>query len=164
MSHAPSWVFAILAALVVIGLLQTRPRSVSRARLLLMPMIIAAVSLLAVLQLLGPRPIALLFWLLGATVAVHRRRWLSASAEASFSASRELFLIAGSWLPLGLLMALFALRFIATGSLVRHPELVEHVFYVAAIGLGFGLIAGAFVARSLLIFGKASGPDQTLVE
>ena len=164
MSHVPLWVFAILAALVVIGLLQTRPRSLSRARLMFMPMIIAGVSLLAVMQLLGPRPVALLCWLLGAAVVLHRRRWLSVSAQASFSASREVFLIAGSWLPLSLLMALFALRFFATGSLVRHPELVDHASYAAAIGLGFGLIAGAFLARSVLIIGKASGPDQTLVE
>ncbi|MBQ0957970.1 hypothetical protein KAK06_03265 [Ideonella sp. 4Y11] len=164
MSNVPYWVFAILVGLVILGLLQARPSRASRGKVLTMPLVITLVSLSAIVQLFGWNLAALAAWGLGLSLLVAKRRLISFSAQASFSASQEVFLIPGSWLPLALLMGLFALRFFATGSLVRHPELAEQLSYAALIGLGFGVFAGAFVARSLLIFGRAYGPNKLIVD
>lgn len=158
MPKVPYWVFAIL------GLAQTRPASASRARVLVMPLVIAALSLSAIVQLFGASLAALAGWLVGLALPIARRELIGFSAQASFSASREVFLIPGSWLPLALLMGLFALRFFASASLARNPALAQRLPFAALIGLGLGLFAGALVARNLLILGKAYCPHKVIVD
>jgi len=84
--------------------------------------------------------------------------------DAVFLEPERKFQIAGSWVPLGLMMAIFALRFAATAAV--HMRLLGGGESLAAIGfaLGFGVLSGVFVARSILIFGKAYGRRENLAD
>ncbi|MDR6484904.1 DUF6622 family protein [Paraburkholderia terricola] len=160
MNHVPHWVLVLFVALLVIGLRQSRTHVASRGRLLVMPLIMAALSLNALIRLFGADAWACLFWV-GALVApiVVRRRF-SACVDAVYLEQERKFRIAGSWIPLGLMMAIFALRFAAT--MVAHMRLVEGGGVALGFALGFGVLSGAFVARSILIFGKAYGRRDSL--
>ena len=55
----------------------------------------------------------------------------------------------GSWLPLALMVALFAVKYIANVSLALHPALARDAAFAAACGLAYGGFSGLFLARSL---------------
>jgi len=69
LSNTPTWVFAVFAALIAIGLMQTRPRTVSRRRLIVLPVVVAGYSLYGVAMASGGSPLALAAWLLAVAAA-----------------------------------------------------------------------------------------------
>ena len=163
MSNPPLWVFLVLAALVVLGLRQTQPGTMSRGRLLLVPLVMAALSFSALSRLFGLSVLPVLAWAVGVLVPVVLRRPLLRQPGAAFSASRQVFEVQGSWLPLLLMLSIFALRFVATAGVHVDPDLATSTAFATVMAAAFGLPSGVFVARALLILGTAYGPRKVLV-
>src|SRR5438105_13321947 len=74
--RTPLWVWAILAALVVLGLTQMRDRLVSRSRLLVTPIGLGLYSLSGAASMFGARPEVVAAWLAGLALAVAANRIL----------------------------------------------------------------------------------------
>ncbi|MBV9892117.1 MAG: hypothetical protein JO090_14680, partial [Rhizobacter sp.] len=109
LSHTPSYVWAILAALVVLGSLQLRAQRMSRGRLLVAPVAMGALSLWSVSTAFGAKPAVVAAWLLGigaASLANRALRW-----PREVAGDGEAFVVAGSPWPLALMLAIFALRY-----------------------------------------------------
>src|SRR5256885_9751116 len=109
--HTPVWVWALLGTLIVFGLSQTRPQTIGRARAILLPLVMVLFSLNGALSTFTQMPVALVGWLAGywlalgiagAAVAVRGASWLQASRQ---------FQIPGSWVPLLLIVSLFATKY-----------------------------------------------------
>jgi hypothetical protein len=161
LEHTPVWVWLVLAALVALGLIQTRGRTVSRARAYTLPFVFIALSLSGVVRGAGSFPIALAAWTAGAAaawlllrraVAVRRASWLPAIAS---------FHVPGSWLPLTLIVGLFLLKYAAAVAQALHPGLgIDTGFQGATNGI-YGVFAGLFWARSwsLRALVRAAAPD-----
>lgn len=69
LSHTPTWVRVVFAGLVVLGFRQARPRTVSRRRLIVLPLAVAGSSLYGVALASGYSRLALAAWLLAMAVA-----------------------------------------------------------------------------------------------
>ena len=74
LSNTPTWVFAVFAALIAIGLMQTRPRTVSRRRLIVLPVVVAGYSLYGVAMASGGRCSARAICVQGCHTASRLRR------------------------------------------------------------------------------------------
>jgi hypothetical protein len=154
--HTPAWVWGQLAALVALGLWQTRPRAMSLARVSTLPLVLTALSLGGVLKAFGPAPVALVAWLAGALASLALARRAVAVRGASWSASGGRFNVPGSWLPLVLIVSLFALKYGAGASLALAPELATDTSFAGLCSLAYGTFSGVFLARALSLRSVAS--------
>ena len=147
--HTPAWVWGLLAALVALGLRQTRPLEMSLTRATVLPLVLAALSLSGVLRAFGHMPVALLAWAAGIAAALLLARNAVSVRGASWSASRRMLQVPGSWLPLALIISLFAVKYGAGASLALAPALASDITFAALCSLAYGSFSGLFLARAL---------------
>ena len=147
--HTPAWVWGLLAALVALGLLQTRPRELSLTRVTVLPLVLAALSFSGVLSAFGHMPVALAAWAAGLAAAPALARKVVSVRGAWWSPSRGRLHVPGSWLPLVLIVSLFALKYGAGVSLSLAPALASDASFAGLCSLAYGTFSGLFLARAL---------------
>ena len=147
--HTPAWVWGLLATLVALGLWQTRALEMSLARVTVLPLVLTALSLSGVLSAFGHMPVALGAWATGMAAAIGLARKAVSVRGASWSASRGLLQVPGSWLPLVLIVSLFAVKYGAGVSLALAPALARDITFAGLCSLAYGSFSGLFLARAL---------------
>ena len=155
LTHIPTWVWAIFASLIMMGIIQSRDQFASAKRLLILPLVWVAFGVWGIYSAFGLQAAPLVAWGIGLAVSatlVRRSGW---PGGARFDDERQLFFVPGSWLPLGLMMGIFVGKFALGMSLTMQPAVAHNI--VAAIGFSmtFGLLSGAFLGRSRAILGRA---------
>jgi len=161
LKHTPAYVWAILAALVVLGSLQMRDQLVGRTRMLLLPAVLGGYSLWSAASAFGVRWDVLAAWVVGMGTMLVAARWVQWPRQVEYLPERGVFAVGGSVIPLVVMVAVFAVRYVATVALVLHPQW-HGVASVAILGgLGYGLLSGVFAMRARTIFASA-GPDLRL--
>lgn len=162
-AHTPSWVWLLLAALVALGLMQARDHSLPRARVLLQPVALGALSLYSAMSALsassawpaaGAQVSILAIWWLGAALGLALNRRLMLPRKVSVQANGR-FAIGGSWSPLVLLMSIFLMRYVSGASLAIAPQLAGDVGFAITMCLAYGLPSGLLAARAWRILGHA---------
>jgi hypothetical protein len=131
----------------------------SRIRLLIAPLAMAALSLWSATTAFGARPAIVLAWLLGigaAWLANRALRW-----PRDIRSDGDVFVVAGSPWPLALMLAIFALRYAVAVSLVFHPEWRADSLFAVPMSLLYGALSGMFTARAVRIL--TSGPKARRV-
>jgi hypothetical protein len=158
----PSWVWGLLAALLLLGLWQTRPRTVARAQLLALPLALLALGLWSMRAGFVVQPSALVLWLvaLGALLALGQRlprppgaRWQSDTARLQ---------LPGSWLPMAMIVGIFTLRYAISVAQALHPawrSAPEVLLPVAAL---YGAMAGLLLGRALGLLRLTLAPHATI--
>jgi len=157
--HVPIWVFALLLLLIAFGLSQARPRAVALRRSLVLPLVLLVLSFAGVVSAFGLLPLPA--WALGVAAAVLALRGRFDVSAVRFSAATQRFDLPGSWLPLGLMMAIFALKFGVGVSLALHPELRHSAAFVAAVSAAYGVFSGVFLARAMSFWAVAKVATST---
>jgi hypothetical protein len=168
--HTPVRVWVLLAALVAFGLTQARDRTIGLTRASVLPTVLLLLSLAGIVgsfghgigiagggPLPGALPGALGAWLagIGAALALPRR-WIAARGATWSAATRQLH-VPGSGLPLALIVASFAVKYVAGVELAMHPSLAADLPFAATCSLAFGLFSGIFAARALALRRLALG-------
>ncbi len=160
--HTPVWIWGLLAGLVALGLSQTRRREMSLTRVTILPLVMVALSLSGVFGAFGPSAVALGGWAAGLGAALAFGRRLVAARGASFSEPTATIHVPGSWLPLVLIVALFAIKYGVGVSLAMHPALATDMPFAAAISLAYGCFSGLFLAQGLALRHLAKRPAGLL--
>ncbi len=145
----PPWVFVLFFALLAIGIMQSRPRSVSPARLAILPAAFVAFSLYGVLAAFGPHAAELIAWGSGIGAAVLAGRAMKPAAAVRWIESTHSFEVPGSWVPLTLMMTVFFARYAIAVSMAMHPALALEPLFGIVASLAYGLLSGMFLARAL---------------
>lgn len=118
-------------------------------------------ALFAVLLAFGAEPLAYAGWLAGVGAATLVNRRLCWPKHVSYAAETGLFRVQGSWPPLALMMAIFFTRYAVAVVTAMKPGLAASPVFAATVGIAYGALSGAFLARALRILG-ASTPGQQL--
>lgn len=160
----PAWVFVLFAALLALGLMQTRPRLLAPARVALLPAAFLAFSLYGVLSVFGASAPVLALWAAGIGAAVLLNRALKQPAGARWDAARGAFHVPGSWVPLGLMMVIFFARYAIAVSLAMQPALAGAAGFSAAAGFAYGVMSGTFLARALRVWAQRAEPSAHSVQ
>jgi NADH:ubiquinone oxidoreductase subunit 6 (subunit J) len=158
LQHVPVWVFGLLLALIALGVSQSFARSATLRRVTVMPLVLLGWSLSGVISSFGASPLgglALLAWAAGVGAAVLSLRGRLDVSAVEFSPATQHFQLPGSWLPLVLVLTLFALKFGAGMSLAMSPELRQSLPFVVTASLSFGAFSGVFLARALALWSLA---------
>jgi hypothetical protein len=158
LQHTPVWVFGLLLALIALGVSQSFPRSVTLQRITVLPLVLITWSLSGVTMSFGASPLggqALLAWVTGVAASVLLLRGRVDVSAVTFSAAARRFQLPGSWVPLVLMLSLFALKYGAGVSLAMTPQLRQSLPFVVTASLAFGAFSGVFLARTLALWSVA---------
>jgi uncharacterized membrane protein len=146
-SNTPLWVWPLLLYLLYVGWSRTGDRIVAPARLVIMPAVIVG---LALYNLVSPEPSfgMLLGFACGAAAgafagyAIGRRRVAERLGDGMLK-------IKGDWMPLVLIVAIFAVHYARGVALALHPALARDAAFLLAGATLSGLFAAMMVARTI---------------
>ena len=99
LQHTPIRVWALLGALIALGLTQARDREIGLLRATILPLAMVALSASGVLSAFGHFPVALGGWATGLAAALSLAREAVAARGARWSTETGLLHVPGSWLP-----------------------------------------------------------------
>ena len=156
LSQVPHWVWFLLVALIALGLSQTRDRWVSAARLRRMPLGFLAFSAWSTVGVFGWQALTVLGFLAGLSAT---RQLVVASGwpgAARHDASRDAYLVPGSWVPLAVMMGIFALKFLMGMTLAMSPQLAQQAGVVLGASALNGALGSLFLARSRNLMARSA--------
>ena len=152
LQHIPVWVYFLILGLIALGLQQTRTRHIPMRRLLGINIALTVFTLVGVVQQWRPTPwlaLGLISWSATGVLVAWALGQGPAPAGASYDVGTRRFTVPGSWLPLGLFMAIFASKF-AVGMLsATAPEALHSLQAAIGISALYGLFSGLLNARAL---------------
>lgn len=161
-AHVPVYVWALLVALLLLGQMQSRDRWVSRTRLAALPLIWLGYGFWSVASNLGQSEGVILAWALGLLVSLLGLTRQAAPSGSRFNAQTQQYFVPGSWLPLALMMAVFAAKFALSMSLSLKPEWTQQAEIAWGFSAGFGALGGVLLARAWRVLRLATGPVPAL--
>ena len=156
--HTPRWVFALFVLLLWLGARQLVAHDPGLNRVTLMPLAMGALSVYGLVSVFGDSPVALAGWAFAALIALTLvlRRLLPVTTR--YDAARRRFHVAGSAVPLALMMGIFLTKYTVGVALALHPELRRQAAFGLAVPLLYGAFSGVFAARALRMWRLASVP------
>lgn len=166
--QTPPWVGGLLAFLLVLGLSATRARDVSLPRLVLLPLAMGGLALWGVLSAFGGSGAArlaelLALWLgCGAAVLAIGMRAAPPAGTRYDAGARRLHL-PGSWMPMGLILAVFLMKYGIGVQLALEPALARDAAFATAVTALYGALSGLFAARTLRVLRLARNPAGSAV-
>jgi hypothetical protein len=157
--NTPVWVWALLVGLIVLGFSQTRSRKVALRKVVIMPIAMLIFSIVGTVSAFGVSFASVIPWLtaFGGTTALFG---MSKAPEGShFDSKDNLFSVPGSWLPMGIILAIFFSKFVVGASLAMQPNLQFELNFISAFSLLYGLFSGVFAGRTLRLIRMASAQE-----
>jgi len=145
-THTPLYVWAILAFLVSRGVMAMRERELAFKSLYIIPLLMLLLSLQYISMKFGLAPLPLGAWLAGACVA-GALAWRMGAARISAGSAPGRVTVAGSALPLLLMVSIFFTRYATAVALAIAPELAGQSLFMIAVCLLFGAFNGLFLGR-----------------
>ena len=157
--RTPAWVYGIGLALLAFGLLQTSTRHVRPAAARAPALILAIVSVTGVVGAFRGNGLVLVGWAAGAGAALALARaaglWRGVRAEAGR------IVLPGSWLPLVLMLAVFALRWATGVALAVQLALAGTLGFALGVAAASGAVSGLFLARGWMVREARAGRRAT---
>ena len=148
----PIQVWILLAGLIALGLSQVRTRTIGSKRAALVPAAFVVLSLAGVLSAFGASPVGLVAWAIGVASALLAGPRLLPRIAATWHAAGDTLRVSGSWLPLVLILCLFAIKYAAGVSLAVQPRLAGDTEFVAAFSFAYGVFSGLFATRGMQLW------------
>jgi len=152
LQHTPTWVWMAFIAVMTLGISQTRTREVSQGRATLLPLVMTILSLSGVLSAFSQVPLALAAWGVGLVLSFTVIGPVVAIKGATWLPEMRRFRIPGSWLPITLILGLFATKYSAGVSLALNHSLATDIPVATLLSLTYGVFAGIFLARARSLF------------
>lgn len=158
LSHTPVWVWGLLAALMALGLSQTRQRQVAPWRLLMLPLVLLGMGLWSMVPGFMALPLTAPAWLaaLGAGTALLAGR--AAPAGTTWLPATQRLRLPGSWMPMLLILVVFVLRYAANVGMAFNPGWRHAPEVLLPLALLYGGLGGLFLGRALALLKLTGAP------
>jgi hypothetical protein len=143
----PIWVYCLFAALMILGFSQSKTKALPLWRLALLPVILFFLGLSDLWRSFNAHPAAFGLWLLGIVIAFALTAKLFRPAAAEYNPSTQRYTVLGSWQPMVIILAIFALKYGVGVSLAMQPALKQSLHFILPIAALYGLLSGTFLAR-----------------
>jgi hypothetical protein len=158
LTHTPVYVWAMLAFFIYRGLAARRDRDVPVWTLLILPAVLLALAIQGILNHYGSAPAPLGSWLIAALCGAFAGA-LSLSPHA-VAVGQKGILMRGSWLPLVLVLAVFATKYCTEVLFVVEHDTMTSPAAVLGVCALYGLLTGFFMGR----LGKALWVYRSLMQ
>ena len=150
--HTPVWVWALLVGLIALGYSQTRSRTISLGRLVIIPVAMMVLSLYGTLSAFGPSPTVLGAWLAACAMVASLVALRTAPAGTAYDGVHRRYTIPGSWLPLVVILGIFCTKYAVGVTLAMHSAMAQHTLFATLVGTLYGLFSGFFAGRALRLW------------
>ncbi len=157
--HTPKWVFAVFFLLLWLGARQLLANNVSLSRVTLMPVAMGGLSVYGVISVFGDAFGPLLGWAAAAMVMLALVLQRPLPATTRYDAAERRFHVAGSPVPLMLMMGIFVTKYVVGAALAMHPELRQQAVLGLVVPVIYGAFSGVFVARAVRLWKLAIRTD-----
>jgi hypothetical protein len=146
LAKTPVYVWAILAFLIYRGVLASRDRDITVARMLVIPLLMLVLALQSIAVQFGVASVAMLAWI-AAMGAVVLQRWIFGRAGVVPAAAANTVRIRGSWAPLAMMMTVFMIKYVLAVTLAIQPQMAGDVVFAATVCGLLGLCNGYFLGQ-----------------
>lgn len=166
LANTPTWVFGLFVALLVLGLLQARSRTVRKIPALLLPAGMVALSLAGINSSFGLRPVPLFSWAIALVLSALVGYGLFRDKRVTYDATAKAFFVPGSWMPLAVIMAIFFAKYVYAVMQALHAVVISTTLFIVGLSAIYGLLSGYFAARALNLVKltqRAQAPAATAV-
>ena len=152
LTNAPTWAWLVLAGLIVLGGLQTMPRRLPLAMIVVLPVAMTALSLYSIGASFDDRVTSLGAWSAGMAAALMLNGLLLRSpSPVRYDAAARRYELPGSLAPLAMMLVIFATRFATIATMQVNPAAAGSPAFVLVTSALLGFLAGMFVSRTLVI-------------
>jgi hypothetical protein len=148
-SNTPKWVFALFFVLLALGLSQMRTQSKSKKRVLIIPIVMFALSFLGVISAFGKTAMPIIAWAAGYIGLVSLIGRGFPSSGNGYNLTTKRFTIAGSAVPLSLMMGIFFLKYFVGASMGMNASFTHDAAFSIVVSLLYGAFSGVFAGRAL---------------
>ncbi|KQP22403.1 hypothetical protein ASF43_00255 [Pseudorhodoferax sp. Leaf267] len=156
LSHTPSWVWGLFALLLVLGVRQSRPGRQSLARTLVVPLAMAGLSLYGTVAAFGATAAVLAAWCAAALPLAWALSRSALPAGTRYDAARRSFSVAGSWMPLALMIGIFLTKYAVGVALAMVPARAHAPAFGLVVALLYGAFSGCFFGRAARLWQLAA--------
>jgi len=146
--RTPHWVWGLLAALLLLGFKQARPNRMGLRRATVVPLVMVGLSVFGTVSVFGALPGVLLAWLMAAAGLAAFVLTGPQPRSAHYDAVTRTLHLPGSWVPLILMMGLFATKYAVGVSTSLQPALAHDAHFALAVAGLYGAFSGIFIARA----------------
>jgi hypothetical protein len=149
LAKTPVWIYPLLSGLIVLGLIQTKDRSMGWLRTVLIPFGFLIFSLYGVLSSFGLHAATTLLWLGGVLAGAAVGMALGVTAQPSSTARQVV--VKGSWVPMAMIMGIFLTKYsvgVATALQVPALQTAQSAYLISLL---YGVFSGVFVGRAVLV-------------
>jgi hypothetical protein len=161
--RTPLWVWILLVALLALGYSQTRHRSIGFKRAFIFPLVMVALSLLGTVSAFGTLPVVLGLWLAVSALVASIVMQRPVPTGTAYDSDRRRFALPGSWLPMGVILAIFLTKYVVGVSLSMQPALATQTLFAMTIGTLYGVFSGFFAGRTLRLWRMTQARTPTLL-
>ncbi|WP_035852692.1 DUF6622 family protein [Deefgea rivuli] len=149
--HTPLWVWGVLLLLLVLGWRARQDRELSLNQTLILPLVILV---LTTKSLLGhfSQPTVWLVWGVGLALALLGMALLGVSERMRFNPQQKTLYIAGSWLPMALMLGVFISKYCFEVALAVNPQWATQMSFAFLIALTYGVFNGLMFRNLLQVF------------
>jgi hypothetical protein len=161
LNGTPTWVWALLGALVLLGWSQTKPRTAGLVRVALLPIAMTALSVWGTFSAAGNSPQrgdVLLAWIASAAFAAALTAPGAPPRGTRFDSLSRTFTMPGSWVPMLLILGVFVTRYVVGVKLAMQPTLASDEQFASAVSAIYGFFSGIFVGRTARLWRFAMHP------
>ena len=145
----PFWVFLLFFFLLFLGLLFTRTRTLSIKRATILPIAMLVFSFYGCIDTFGFHIANLASWFFAFIFSLSLIYKIKLPQKISYDIKKKQFLMAGSFMPLSLMMAVFFLKYTIGVIAARQLAIMQEPIFIVGISLIYGLISGIFFLRFL---------------
>jgi hypothetical protein len=149
LQQTPAWVFVLFVCLVYVGYLQSRTRSVAKSELFIVPAAALCLSLYGTWSAFGANPVGFAAWIGGAGLALLLGRKLPRERSANHTMRDGRVTLPGSWVPMGLIMAIFFANYFVSMALATRMLSPRLPAFVGISSFAFGMLSASFMARAV---------------
>ncbi len=160
LKHTPTWVFILFFVLLVLGYFQSKPRTIDRRKVFILPCSMIALSLYSVISAFNVDISGLLAWAIGFSIATWIGLKIASPKGVVYLDSEQAFMIPGSWFPLLLMMAIFMTKYSVGVVLARELPIAENLAFILLISFLYGCFSGLFFSRLLVIWQAVSRKEM----
>ena len=149
--HTPLWVGVIFLVLTVLGIKQSRVHATSPGRLLTLSILMVGLALYSTASTFGMAWLPFILLAVGFVIAVGWAKQSLPSPQIRRLPSGE-YQLAGSWLPYGVMMTIFFIKYLLGVLCAQHSPLLGVSAFVGVICLLLGMLSGFFMVRNIAIW------------
>lgn len=149
--HTPLWVWVVFLVLTILGIKHSRDHATSPGRLLTLSLLMMGLALYSTASTFGMAWLPFILLVAGFVIAVVLAKHTLPSPQIRRLSSGE-YQLAGSWLPYGVMMTIFVIKYLLGMLHAQHSTLLNTSAFVGVTCLLLGMLSGIFMARNIAIW------------